>query len=371
MSHTSIDPTHPDRRVIEVSIFGPGKGECVVVHLGGDDWFIIDSCIDQVDRQQPALSYLRRLKVDIASRVRLVVTSHAHDDHMAGLADVFAACSSATFVCSSAITSEEFFALVEADADIERQLRRSVRVEYRRLLEEVERRGRDQLGLKPLRRASEQRVLWERAATDALPAARVVALSPSDEAISRSLQLLAQGTGQSGRRRRLSAADPNELAVALWAQVGSEAILLGADLLRGPAGCGWIGVLATFAPPVGATLVKVPHHGAPNAHHEQVWSDLLAPSPLALLAPYRAGAKPRPTSEDVRRLCDLTDEAYATADSRLPAPDARVKRTAAALGGLARNVRAPWGKSGHVRARLDLSEKTWRVETVWPAQRLC
>lgn len=73
----------PGRDLIEVSIFGPGKGESVLVHLGQNQWIIVDSCIAPRTREIPALEYLDQIGVDASTQVRLIVATHAHDDHFA------------------------------------------------------------------------------------------------------------------------------------------------------------------------------------------------------------------------------------------------------------------------------------------------
>jgi hypothetical protein len=360
----------PDSEVFEVSIFGPGKGESVVVHLGHGEWIVVDSCIDQADKSNPALRYLERIGVNVSSQVHLVVATHAHDDHFAGIADLFRRCESAKFVCSSAVTSEEFFALTEIDEKLERVMRASALSEYREIIQHVEERGRSVAGLRPMVRANNQKVLLGRGSSKDLPM-RVTALSPSDEAITRALRTLARGAALEGDRRRLPAHDPNELAIALWVQVGDHAALLGADLLSGPQGCGWGAVLAEFVPDFPASLFKVPHHGAPNAHHVEVWATLVAESPVALLAPYRAGSTFRPADSDRERICALTDRAYITASPRIPAARRSVKRTAASLGPLAKGVHDPWGRSGQVRARCNGVDGVWTVELSDIARSLC
>jgi glyoxylase-like metal-dependent hydrolase (beta-lactamase superfamily II) len=101
---------------IEVSIFGPGKGESVLVHLGSNDWIIVDSCINRRTRGLPALDYLDRIGVDASSHVRLVVATHAHDDHFAGISEMLERCDAADFVCQTALVSEQFLALVEMES---------------------------------------------------------------------------------------------------------------------------------------------------------------------------------------------------------------------------------------------------------------
>ncbi len=151
--------------------------------------------------------------------------------------------------------------------------------------------------------------------------------------------------------------------------LGDRSVLLGADLLAGPEGCGWRAVLATHSPLHRADLYKVAHHGAPNAHHDGIWSDLLNNQPLAVLAPYRAGARPRPDSADVGRLCGLSQDLVSTA-AVSPVSDKRVKRASAALSSVASNVREPTGAVGHVRARA-VAAGGWDVQIAGPARSLC
>ncbi|HEU5159524.1 MAG TPA: MBL fold metallo-hydrolase [Streptosporangiaceae bacterium] len=361
---------YPGTDIVEISIFGPGKGESIVAHLGADNWVIVDSCVDQSDGTLPALRYLESIGVDASRAVKMIVATHAHDDHIAGISRLFDACKSAFFVCSQAVTSEEFLSVIEVDREIESLLRKSSHSEYRSVFDMVELRGRSELGIKPLKRALEGlEILAVR--SDSGPNARVVALSPSHEAVTRSQRLLARGLAHAGSRRKLSSADPNEFAIALWVEVENMAILLGADLLKGPAGCGWQAVLATFNPELQASLFKISHHGAPNAHHDGVWEKLLIESPVAILAPYRAGRTPRPAPSDRTRICTLTPHAHICASPDKTAQSRAVNKAAASMSQLARNVREPWGKPGQVRARAKIGSDSWTVDMIPPARRLC
>jgi beta-lactamase superfamily II metal-dependent hydrolase len=352
---------------LEVSLFGPGKGECVVVHAGYGDWFVIDSCVDQVGGGHPALEYLEGIGVAVESQIRLVVATHAHDDHIAGIAELFRRAKSARFVLSSAATSEEFFAVVEADVAIEATLRQSVRREYRAVLEEVKRRASPAAGPKPALRAYQSRVLWERAADGPELPARMIALSPSDEAIDRAQLRLASSLATVDNRRKLASGDPNELAVAIWVECGEASALLGADLISGPKGCGWDEATKTYAPTTRARIYKVAHHGSPNAHHNDIWTKLLGATPIHILTPFRAGRHPRPSSSDLSRLA-LLGRTFLSASPRSVSPNPAVKRAAASLAGIASGVRDPWGRVGQVRARWDLETRDWKVETFAPAR---
>ena len=64
--------TPPARDEIELTLFGPGYGESVVLHIGDGAWAIVDSCIDK-DGRPSALSYLENL--DPAEVVVLVAAT--------------------------------------------------------------------------------------------------------------------------------------------------------------------------------------------------------------------------------------------------------------------------------------------------------
>jgi len=94
----------PEPHELEISVFGPGIGECTVAHLGDGAWIVVDSCIDRTSGHPAALDYLRTLRVDVASQVKLVVATHWHDDHIRGLGKILEAAESARFVNSAAYT---------------------------------------------------------------------------------------------------------------------------------------------------------------------------------------------------------------------------------------------------------------------------
>ena len=130
---------------------------------------------------------------------------------------------------------------------------------------------------------------------------------------------------------------------------------------------GWEAVIAYARPPTRASLVKVPHHGSPDAHHDGMWDELLDEERLAILTPFANGDVHRPTEEDVARVVALATPVYLTAMPALKKVELhhRVERLVRRLhGGRLVELRG-WG---HVRARrrLDGSE-TWDVTTAGDA----
>lgn len=365
MPSLQVSLSKPEGDEIEVSVFGPGRGESILVHIGGGRWISIDSCISERSDHSPALDYLAALGVDVGTDVILVIASHAHDDHTAGISRIFAAASSARFVTSAAFTSPEFFATVEADADIEMQLNQSVRGEFRAVLAEV--RARGGRGRRPIIRATEQRLLH--GPVDAWPAGpevRVLSLSPSETAIDRAQNAVAEGAAQVDHRRRLAAPDPNEYSVAIWVQIGETALLFGGDLLIGPSACGWKAVADSHHPDVKASLFKVPHHGSKGAHFEPTWADLVLEDVVSVLTPFRMGARSIPRTADLQRITERSAGTYITAKTQQPAPSREVKRTRSKLPNFAQNVRERDAMPGHVQARKSASG-SWSVALDGPA----
>src|SRR5882724_10511700 len=98
----------PPSDEVEVSLIGPGYGECVVLHLGGGEWVIVDSCLNPITKKPAAEEYLELLGIDPEVAVKLIVSTHWHDDHVRGLASIYSRCTRAEFVCSDALKFDEF-----------------------------------------------------------------------------------------------------------------------------------------------------------------------------------------------------------------------------------------------------------------------
>ncbi len=322
----------PSDSVVEISIFGPGRGESIAVHLGDGRWIIVDSCIEKKTKTVPVLDYLSRIGVDAAEQVRLVVATHAHDDHFAGISRIFDACRSADFVCPSALTSGEFFALTDIEEQEHLGLPIRAYSEYRRIFDIIEAREIDGFG--PLQWAYPQRHVFTEIGSDFHR--DVIALSPSDKAFKRAMRALRKVLPVADRPGYIEPIDPNELAIALWVEAGDKRLLLGADLLKGPKGSGWNAVMVGFRPDLKAEVFKVPHHGSGSAYLQGVWSGLLVREPLALLTPFRGA--PVPSEKDRQRILGHTSQAYRTAPTKKSATLSDEAREEAAAIGLLRAI---------------------------------
>ena len=297
----TAESTPPRAGEFELTLFGPGYGESIVLHVGDGVWIIVDSCIDEHGAPR-ALRYLEGLGLDPAQGVALIVASHWHDDHIRGMARLVDACRQAMFCCAAALCQKEFLSAV---ATLE-QRHLTVVGSGARELYDVFTRLREAKA-KPAY-AIANRPIFTRGGC------KVWSLSPSDTAFQRFLGTIGDLVPREGQAKtRIGDLSPNDVAVALWVEVGEVAILLGSDL----EGSGWEVILQSAERPPGrASAYKIAHHGSEDADVPGVWEGMLEPDSSAVLTPWRRGGSALPTQKDVKRILSNTANAYASARTR-------------------------------------------------------
>jgi hypothetical protein len=349
-----LDPPRADE--LEVSIIGPGRGECVIVHLGNNEWCIVDSCVPRGHREPVGLEYLRAFHNEALDRVRLIVATHWHDDHIRGLAAMLEHMPNAQFACSQALNTDQFFTLVEsAAATIQGASGVDEFARIFRILIEREARTRERSLVAPTF-AIENRPLLQLSSQKRSCPAVVRALSPSDGTVRLALGDIATLIPKAGEvQRRITNRAPNCTSVVVWVEMGARRALLGADLEHtGRSRDGWTAVLGSHNDPCRATVYKVPHHGSINADCPEVWTRMLIKNPIAIVTPFTSG-KPLPTSSDIQRMRTRTSRLFCTSSGpgRPPARDAIVEKE------MRRNVtnrRVVDGAPGHVRVRWPAAD---------------
>jgi hypothetical protein len=362
----------PEHDEIEVSIFGPGYGETVVVHLGLGEWLLVDSCLDKRTRLPASISYLRKLGVNPGTAVKIIVASHWHDDHVGGLASVFDECQSAKFCCSVSLRTTEFFTLVRSVGT--RSIDRGVQ-EFAKILNILRGRaiGAKQGSYGP-QWAIENTKLWQRSSGSC--AGEVIALSPSSAAMTLSFNEIAQIVPQtSEQKKKIVATRPNQAAVVLWVTLGDQSVILGSDLEEETSDStrGWSVIVDSTTKPVGtAQIFKIPHHGSENGHHPRVWSEMLVREPFAVLSPFVKGGVALPKRGDVRRICQITPNAFSTTSIAPPQQKKRHGALERTIKEVVRSIRTIPDTPGHVRLRKKISNanEIWRVELLDGAVRL-
>jgi hypothetical protein len=173
-------------------------------------------------------------------------------------------------------------------------------------------------------------------------------------------------------KRRILPFSKNRASVVLWVEIGNHNILLGADMEKdGDPRDGWSAIVSSIAKPPGkASVFKIPHHGAPNGHHPEVWNQMLIKSPFAVLTPFYMGKNNRPDKSDIDRICSLTDKAFATSNPAKIGRIPRVKAVERTMKEMAISIRPINPSIGHVRLRAKQNEK-WSINLYDDATRLC
>ena len=362
MNQHFIPPPHNE---LEVSIFGPGYGESILLHIGAGNWLLIDSCLDPISKRPAALKYLDELNIDVAQAVKLVVATHWHDDHIRGLGAAFEACSSARFVLSEALRSEDFLMLASL-AQQPTPLQSSGIDEFARIFKLVTAR---RIPPNALKWAISDRLLFTvEVPLAAEPASvKVFALSPSDAAVLQAKQSFGNAlVGETQQRTRIVSLQPNYTSVVLWVEVGRHKILLGADLENTLYPCtGWAAIVYdSLVATAKAQVFKIPHHGSENAHHQDVWCRLLLRDPYAILTPFNRGKNPPPSPADVQRIVHLTSNAYITSPTKQQKLKWRERSVRECVEQATRRIYTPSSGWGQVRLRRAIEEDdaAWRVE---------
>jgi beta-lactamase superfamily II metal-dependent hydrolase len=283
---------------IEVTIFGPGYGEAIAVHLNDDTWALVDSCIDPDTRQPAQLSYLRQLGID-PSKIRTIVASHWHDDHVRGISILADSYPNAEIIVSSIFNKREALAFLAAysgcvGSNLTKGTKELYAVIKSRKVFYVQNRS----------------IVFQ--SNSSLVSILATALSPLHEAVAQSIAHLAKYLPKADKGiGNASELPPNFESVAIHIDFGSDAILLGSDLEE-DAKLGWSAILADkwSSQRKTSSVYKVAHHGSHTGDTPDIWSRLLIKDPIALMTPFVKGKHKIPESSDTARINSYTPNAY-------------------------------------------------------------
>lgn len=355
---------------LEVTVFGPGIGESILIHCGAGEWICCD-CTATEGRCWP-LWYLDQLGFQASTCVRLIVTTHWHADHVRGLSSLLHACTRAQFVCSSALREDEFKQIVARYSVQEPGAAQPPLSEVRKSFALLaKRKEEDPTVYRPPVFATAHTVL------DGLQIGsrevRVMALSPSAQDVLNALEAFAgyfvpvdePATG-------LSPIDQNHASVVLSVQIDRDFLLLGADLERTKSLLtGWNAVGASMIrPQQPSCFFKIPHHGSAGAQLDDVWERMLVSQSHAVVTPYLSSNLPR--LEGIQWLLAKSANLYATGVPHSTRVRRRneVEKTIRESTLQISAVSLP-AHPGTVRFRkLIGSPESWRVETFGQAEKL-
>jgi hypothetical protein len=346
--------TLPDPDEIEFTIFGPGYGEAIILHLGENNWMLVDSCLfpKTKDKEPISLYYLNQIGVDPSS-VQTIVASHWHDDHIRGLSALVRKYDQADFFMSGIFNDREMLDFLAAYDDVE-----GVGRGTKELTQCIQSSHNPKFAIQRVELYDKMIGSYQ---------IKVMAFSPTSNAQIQSKIHYAKYLPGQGKGRVSFAPDlmPNIEAVVIHVDLDGEAILLGSDLENHQAG--WQAVISDSMclSKTPASVYKVAHHGSISGDHPDIWNKLLKDKPYVSLTPFIRGDKNLPTDEDRERLREKSKYAFiSSGKSRKPKMDYSIEKR---LSDMCKNLSLVNPGFGGIRFRKKLGSVNWNKELIGDA----
>lgn len=340
----------PEDDELEITIFGPGFGEAIAVHVGEQNWLLVDSCIEPESKSPATYLYLQHLGVP-AQDVKAIVASHWHDDHVRGISVLAAHYPEADFILSSVFNDGEATTFLSAHSDSASELTRGTKELFTVIKQHEKVFYVQQRSIVMDVNANNQNV-------------RIVALSPVPSAFAQSIAHFAQYIPKVAKRNEINHAPelrPNLEAVVIHIDFGGEAALLGSDL-EDHASFGWTAIVTDkwCSQRAKSSAFKVAHHGSVTGNNSQVWTTLLTDDPVACITPFNLGNQKLPTDADKQRIKQQISNAYLTSGaSKQPDLVFDVRKR---LGDVCKKLTTVNAGFGAIRLRKKIGTPSWNVE---------
>lgn len=283
----------PKQGELEISVFGRGFGECIVIGCGNGDYAVIDSFQNAETKRPIALDYLEKIGVDPKTAIKEVIITHWHSDHIGMMSELIKTANNSQIIINPVFSNRTY----QQYMSIATQEQQDSTSEYAKVLPLLQEKK------SCIRLAKSRNGIYENEKL------QIIALSPQDgEIIEKYLPFL---TGSEDRIRREYQTDNLLSIVLLVKPKKSDGVLLGSDMeVIDEEDAGWNGVVRNYNPFNGkASLFKVPHHGSATGHKQEVWTEMLTSHPISFITTYNKGHK-LPKDDDILRVNSLSGETY-------------------------------------------------------------
>jgi beta-lactamase superfamily II metal-dependent hydrolase len=349
----------PNNDIAEITLIGTGGGygESCVIHLGEQNWIVVDSCINPNSKASLPLEYLNEIGVDVSNNVKLIICTHWHDDHILGISELLDKCKSSKFVVARALDRVKFLRFVSLDyKKIEDEVSISSTVEFNKCIEIVRSRGVS------LIQANQDRVLYKFKIKDSI--IEIISLSPSDYTIEKFDGEISSLISEYGRNKKVIMTPPNLKSIVLYLKLSTHRALLGADMEVGSNSQeGWINILDNcITIDKKSTYFKIPHHGSENGYHNRIWLELMEDKPISNLTPWNRNSK-LPSLEMLKKLSKNSPYLYMTSKNMGDKPKKRDKSIEKMLVKLNYKLVEIKYQKGLIRNRIELNTPDAKWET--------
>lgn len=359
----------PQNTQLEISLIGTGGGygESVVIHLGYNNWIVVDSCVDPFTKRSIPLDYLLSRGVDIANDVKMIICTHWHDDHIKGISQLLEKSQNAMMSMSACTGQSQFCQFVELDyLKVENNPSNSTTEEIEACLNLLKKRK------SPIKKASQDKLLYSLKNSINI---NVFSLSPSDYVIQQFDYEISELFEMCNPDVRIPPETQNDKSVALLIEANGNCVLLGADLeVSTNREKGWMCILDKCqCLSKQSSLFKIPHHGSITGYHQQIWNDLLTSNVTGILTPYNRGKNILPDYDMINKFLNHTEYLYITSDIGISRSAKKrnndIKKMAEQFNNTVQEVKF---NSGIIKCTLDIGidNPQWNIDLIGTAKQL-
>lgn len=289
--------TPPKNNEIELTVFGRGFGECIVLHCGNNEFVVVDSFLNSETRNPIALDYLDAIGLSYSS-IKEVIITHWHQDHISGISSIMDHASpSVKVVLSPIIREKEFNNWLCCGL----QMKSTNTKEFEKVMSFI---GTNS---KRIKYAGQSKRIY---GNDELGNSSIYSLSPQDEEMYSYLKKLI--LPEYGQEIPYDLPDDNLLSIVLMMETkNGDGILLGGDMEnRDDESKGWEAVINNYEySNIKSSVFKVPHHGSETGHNERIWQEMLRPSPISIITSFNKSGQ-LPKEKDILRVKALSKAVY-------------------------------------------------------------
>ncbi|MBL8634392.1 MAG: MBL fold metallo-hydrolase [Myxococcales bacterium] len=288
---------------ISLIVFGPGRGEAIVLVLPDGSIGVVDGCRepeknDPVGRGDPVRELLATMG---RRRLRFVCLTHPHADHYPGLGRLLQWHRPEKVFVTLPLTGDYKKVFLAYSAALEKGVPPAEKGGLERFYAQVE---RFESSGGEINHMDERKLLLEE---NSLCGARLAIWScgPAPADVKRTLNDLLGYAQAHATKAPLppETIDPNIASGALHVHWGDAGLLLTGDLLRGEHPLsGWNKTESWLCPPGHPVqVINVAHHGSEGAHHDGLWAKLQPK--LAIVTPFQNAQNGQPPKRsDLDRL---------------------------------------------------------------------
>lgn len=358
-----------NNQTIEATLIGTGGGygESIVIHLGDQNWMVVDSCQDPNTHECLPLEYLKSLNVNTKRNVKLIVCTHWHDDHIRGISKLLKECPSAIFTFAQTTDRKKFLQFVGLDyKKLKNETSTSSTYELQKSLDILRKRNQ------PIKEAVQDRLLLKKSSKELF--FEIFSLSPSDKILDNFNQEIAALITDYGCSNKKTIIDsPNDKSVVIFIKVNNIRFLLGSDMeVSNDKNKGWECIKNNCqCIDKKSILYKIPHHGSINGYNRAIFEGLVSNEAVSLLSPYNRGKK-LPKKDMLINYLNHTELLYITSDTfNKPKPKKREKSMAKAISRFNKTLYEVPFKKGIIQCRMELKNtNSWTIKLFGEANKI-